>query len=188
MATTDKQGLNNQDAMYINALRTGRNDMSHKFFYHEIGGIIHRIRTEVFHGHVEFDEMVNELYLYLSKDNWSKLDGFDAKNGCRLRAWIIPVAWRYFISIRQRLLCQCNKAGWTDDRKTVNDEFRIQIAIDVTTVLNRMPNKRYAEIIRLLLVDGYSVSDVADMLDTRVENVYNLKHRAIRQFIELYGR
>ena len=68
------------------------------------------------------------------------------------------------------------------------DDLRIQIAIDVNAVLSRMPNQRYEEIIRLLLIEGYSSQDVADMLDMKVENIYNLKHRSINQFIELYGQ
>lgn len=71
---------------------------------------------------------------------------------------------------------------------SVRDDLRIQIAIDVNAVLLRMPNQRYAEIIRLLLIEGYAPHDVADILDIRVANVYNLKHRAITQFTELYGQ
>ena len=181
--------LNSQDAIFIEALRNGNNTTCQQFFYNEIGGILHKIRMEVFRGNVDFDEMVSELYLYLSRDNWSRFDGFDGKNGCRLRTWMIPVAWRYFMSIRERLLHTEN----TEDnpgaiRDYANDDLRIQIAIDVNTVLSKMPNQRYAEIIRLLLIEGFSAQDVADMLDVKVENVYNLKHRAIVQFIELYGK
>lgn len=181
--------LNNQDAIFIAALRNGNDEIFRQFFYKEIGGILHKIRIEVFRGNVDFDELVSELYLYLSRDNWAKFDGFDGKNGCRLRTWMIPVAWRYFVSIRERLLHAEN----TEDnivaiRDYANDDLRIQIAIDVSAVLSKMPNHRYAEIIRLLLIEGYAAQDVADMLDMRVENVYNLKHRAITQFIELYGQ
>lgn len=181
--------LNETDACFIKALRNGNNRICHKFFYEEIGGILHKIRMEVFHGSIDFDEMVSELYLYLSQDNWAKLAGFDGKNGCRLRTWMIPVAWQYFMSIRERLL----RTEKIDDnssviRDSLRDDVRIQIAIDVNAVLSRMPNERYAEIIRLLLIEGYASQDVADMLDLRVENIYNLKHRAINQFIELYGR
>lgn len=181
--------LNSQDAIYIEALRNGNNTTCQQFFYNEIGGILHKIRMEVFRGNVDLDEMVNELYLYLSRDNWSRFDGFDGKNGCRLRTWMIPVAWRYFMSIRERLLHTEN----TEDnpgaiRDYANDDLCIQIAIDVNAVLSKMPNQRYSEIIRLLLIEGFSVHDVADMLDVKVENVYNLKHRAIVQFIELYGK
>lgn len=185
---TPKQ-LNSQDAIFIEALRNGNSELCRRFFYTEIGGILHKIRMEVFRGNVDFDEMVSELYLYLSRYNWAKFDGFDGKNGGRLRTWMIPVAWRYFLSIRERLLNSEN----SDDnpgviRDYADDDLRIQIAIDVNVVLSKMPNRRYAEIIRLLLIEGYAAQDVADMLDMRVENVYNLKHRAITQFIELYGQ
>lgn len=181
--------LNETDAIFIKALKMGNNEISRQFFYKEIGGILHKIRMEVFRGNVDFDELVSELYIYLSRDNWTKIDGFDGKNGCRLRTWIIPVAWRYFMSIRERLL----KTEKIDDnsgviKDSIRDDLRIQIAIDVNAVLSRMPNQRYAEIIRLLLIEGYASQDVADMLDMKVENIYNLKHRAINQFIELYGR
>ena len=181
--------LNETDAIFIKALKMGNNEISRQFFYKEIVGILHKIRMEVFRGNVDFDELVSELYIYLSRDNWTKFDGFDGKNGCRLRTWMIPVAWRYFMSIRERLL----KTEKIDDnsgviKDSIRDDLRIQIAIDVNAVLSRMPNQRYAEIIRLLLIEGYASQDVADMLDLKVENIYNLKHRAINQFIELYGR
>lgn len=181
--------LNETDAIFIKALKMGNNEISRQFFYKEIVGILHKIRMEVFRGNVDFDELVSELYIYLSRDNWTKFDGFDGKNGCRLRTWMIPVAWRYFMSIRERLL----KTEKIDDnsgviKDSIRDDLRIKIAIDVNAVLSRMPNQRYAEIIRLLLIEGYASQDVADMLDMKVENIYNLKHRAINQFIELYGR
>lgn len=70
---------------------------------------------------------------------------------------------------------------------STNDDLRIQIAIDVNAILTKMPSQRYAEIIRLLLIEGFAPKDVADMLGMKVDNVYNLKHRAITQFMELYG-
>lgn len=180
--------LNTQDAIFVEALKDGKCELCRKFFYQEIGGILHKIRMEVFRGNVDFDEMVNELYLYLSRDGWSKLNGFDGKNGCRLRTWMIPVAWRFFMSIRERLLCaETTEVDSEVVGDSVCDDLRIQMAIDVCAVLSRMPNQRYAEIIRLLLIEGYAVNEAADMLGVRVENVYNLKHRAILQFIEQYG-
>lgn len=180
--------LNETDLIFIEALKMGSNEISRQFFYKEIGGILHKIRMDVFRGNVDFDELVSELYLYLSRDNWTKFDGFDGKNGCRLRTWMIPVAWRYFMSIRERLLYpENNDYNPVAIRYYANDDLRIQIAIDVNAVLSKMPNRRYSEIIRLLLIEGYTAKDVADMLDMRVENVYNLKHRAIAQFIKLYS-
>ncbi|MDE6272591.1 MAG: sigma-70 family RNA polymerase sigma factor [Muribaculaceae bacterium] len=185
--------LNKQDEVFVDALKRCDDLRNREFFYHEIGGILHRIRIEVFRGLVDFDEMVSELYLYLSKDNWAKLDSFDARGGSRLRTWMIPVAWRFFISIREKLLFGKEKpdlirSDSSAEQLFSEDDLRIQIAIDVNAVLGKMPNRRYAEIIRLLIVEGYAPKDVAEMLGMKTDNVYNLKHRAIAQFIDLYGQ
>lgn len=182
--------LHPDDVEFVRGLKEGNNLVCNRFFYGEIVGILHSIRLEVFQGLVDLDELVGELYLYLSRDGWEKLDGFGARNNCRLRSWIIPVAWRYFLSIRHKLVCDV--ASVDPELVRVDsgscDDLRIQIAIDVNAVLQHMPNRRYAEIIQLLIVEGYGAQDVADMLGMKVENVYNLKHRAVLQFIELYGR
>lgn len=177
------------DIRYIDGLKKGYDRVTHQFFYQEIVGILHRIRLEVFKGHIDIDEMVGELYTYLSRDGWAKLDGFDGKNGCRLRSWMIPVAWRFFLSIKDELLCREHDDSEDRGRDSANDDdFRIQVAIDVRAVLAKMPNHRYAEILRLLLIEGYSPKEVAGILGMKVDNVYNLKHRAISQFMKLWGK
>lgn len=62
------------------------------------------------------------------------------------------------------------------------------IRMDIETVLKKMPNRRYAEVLRLNLYYGYSPEDIAVILDTPLSNVYNLKHRAVMQFISIYGK
>lgn len=190
MEKTVEKELNRKcDAEFIRMLKEGNKEGIERFFYGEIVGILRKIQSKIFQGQVELDELVIEMYLYLSENNWKRLDCFDGKNGCRLRTWMIPVAWRFFFRKRYPF----DEIKSEDDKPfplygSLDDELRIQIAIDVNVVLERMPSKRYSEILRLLLIDGYAASDVAEMLDIRVENVYNLKHRAIKQFIRLYGR
>ncbi|MGM9845751.1 MAG: sigma-70 family RNA polymerase sigma factor [Muribaculaceae bacterium] len=190
--TTTNEPLNAAkqiDLRYIAAIKSGDARMTRDFFYSEIIGLLHKIRADVFGYKMDIDEMVNELYLYLSRDGWAKLDGFEAKNGCRLRSWMVPVAWRFFLSIRERMMTvdtepPAEPAG--DDH--VRDDLRIQIAIDVNAVLARMPNRRYAEVLRLLLIEGYAAADVAEMLGVAVDNIYNIKHRAVAQFLQFYGQ
>lgn len=190
--TTTNEPLNAAkqiDLQYIAAIKSGDARMTRDFFYSEIIGLLHKIRADVFGYKMDIDEMVNELYLYLSRDGWAKLAGFEAKNGCRLRSWMVPVAWRFFLSIRERMMTvdtepSAEPAG--DDH--VRDDLRIQIAIDVNAVLARMPNRRYAEVLRLLLIEGYAAADVAEMLGVAVDNIYNIKHRAVAQFLQFYGK
>lgn len=189
MKTFFSEHINIADREFIRGLKGGDEAITRQFFYQEIVGVLHKIRVEMLECAVPLDEMVSELYLYLSRDDWHKLDGFDSKNGCRLRSWMIPVAWRYFMKNRERLLNSenpdCAPSAFKDH---ADDDLRIQVAIDVNAVLAMMPNRRYAEIIRLLILEGFDASDVAVMLGIKVANVYNLKHRALTQFVELYGR
>lgn len=182
--------LNENDARFIAGLKSSDSAVCREFFYSEIVGVLQKVRVQVYRGLVDLDEMVSELYLYLSRNGWSKFDGFDGKNGCRLRSWMIPVAWRFFVDAYDRIMhvvAEENEAEKMADGD-VRDDLRIQMAIDVNAVLERMPNERYAEVLRLLLIEGYGASDVAEMLGVKIDNVYNLKHRAIQQFIEVYGR
>lgn len=182
--------LNENDARFIAGLKSGNPAVCREFFYSEIVGVLQKVRVQVYRGLVDLDEMVSELYLYLSRNGWSKLDGFDGKNGCRLRSWMIPVAWRFFVDAYDRIMhvVAAEDVAEKMSGADVRDDLRIQMAIDVKAVLERMPNERYAEVLRLLLIEGYGASDVAEMLGVKVDNVYNLKHRAIQQFIEVYGR
>ena len=184
--------FNPDDLRFIRGLKSSDADITHEFFYGEIGGILRRIHAELFKGAVGMDEMVGELYLYLCKDSWRRLDGFTGASGCRLRSWMIPVAWRFFMAVRSKMTIglYSDSPEESDNPVPIStaEEMRLQIAIDVKSVMDRMPNRRYAEILRLLLIEGYTPAETADMLGMRVENVYNLKHRAISQFAEIYGR
>ncbi len=97
------KSIGERDGWFLAGIRRGDPAVCREFFYREIAGILHRIRMEVYHGRVDFDEMVSELYLFLSRDGWSKLAGFEGKNGCRLRTWMIPLSWRFFVSMREKL-------------------------------------------------------------------------------------
>lgn len=185
-----------RDEKFLRGLKASDETISHDFFYEELANLISKIRRDVYQQQVSFEEMVSELYLYLSADNWSKLKGFEAKNGSRLRTWMIPLTWRFFVGIRSRLLVGRNEllAGdvtllpGNSEPTDMAEDLRIQIAIDIKAVLDQMPNSRYAEILRLLLIDGFTPGEVAEMVGTKVDNIYNLKHRAVAQFVGIYGR
>lgn len=172
------------DTLYIDGLRRGDPALTHLFFYREIEGVLSRIRAELFGGRVPYDELVNEFYLHLSARSWSRLDEFRGERLCRLRTWAVPVAWRFFCASAGRL---CSREASGPAESWGEDDLRLQAAIDVRATLAAMPSQRYAEVLRLLLLEGYRPEEVGDMTGTRTDNVYNLKARAIRQFVRVYG-
>ena len=138
-------------------------------------------------GNVDYDELVNELFIYLSKDNWHKLDTFRGVNGCSLNTWVTRISWRFFLKQRERLLgkdvVDITEVQICDAEESLDAE----IALDVNTTFARMSNKRYVQVLQWMLVEGLDAEEVARKMEITVANVYNIKHRAIVQFVEAYN-
>lgn len=184
MQTAFIYAMHPEDVKYIEGLRRGNAELTHLFFYREIAGVLRRIRAELFGNRVPYDELVNELYIYLSARSWARLHDFRGERMCRLRTWAVPVAWRFFCACAARL---CAEGGNEQAETGGEDDLRLQAAIDVRATLAAMPSRRYSELLRLLLIEGYRPEEVGNMTGTATDNVYNLKARAIRQFVRIYG-
>lgn len=176
------------DERYIDGLKSGDPVVTHSFFYDLCRYTLTDIINSLMGRTLDYDDLVNELYVYLSTDNWRKLDTFRALNGCRLSSWVSVVAWRFFMRSRPRLLHQATADLAEVERQppTADIDIEIEISIDVENTFAAMPNKRYANLLRLLLIEGYDSAEAAKRLETTVDNIYNLKRRAIQQFIATY--
>lgn len=174
------------DTDYIDGLKTGYPVVTRGFFYDLCRYPLADITRSLMGGTLDYDDIVNELYLYLSADNWRKLDTFQSLNGCRLSSWVSVVAWRYFMQARPRLLHQSSADMTEIASQAATSPLDIEIAMDVENTFAAMPNKRYVQLLRLMLVEGYDSVETAGRLGTTVDNIYNLKRRAIQQFIAIY--
>lgn len=178
------------DAQYIQGLKDGDAKVTHSFFYNLCNYTINDVRISLMHCQIGYDELVNELFIYLSANNWSKLNTFSGFNGCSLMSWMVKLTWRFFMQRRESILGKHDSLDTyaeTIDGKVVS-LLDLEIAMDVESTFRRMANKRYVQVLTWMLVEGYSAEEVAERLQTSVANVYNIKHRAIVQFIETYSR
>ncbi len=176
------------DKEYIEGLKSGNGIITHNFFYVLCNYTLNDIRMSLMNSQLEYDDLVNELYIYLSEKCWHSLDTFAGLNGCSLKSWMNRVAWRYFLHRRKRLMgFSTENIDEVAINETTDDNLIAEIAMDVESTFARMRNKRYVEVLRWMLVDGLEAEEVAKRLDTSVANVYNIKHRAIVQFIETYN-
>ena len=69
--------------------------------------------------------------------------------------------------------------------KTVDGENRMTAKIDIENLFSRMPNKRYVHAIRRLVLEEAEPKVVAQELMTNVDNLYNIKKRAIAALTEI---
>ena len=176
------------DAEYIQGLKENNSEIVRFFFYEFCRYTLNDIRNSVFHGTLDYDDLVDELYLYLSENQWHKMDTFQGLNGCHLKSWMVTLCWRFFVQRRQSFL------GLPDNenvdvatlQSVPSDEFDIEMWMDVESTFSAMPNPKYVMVLRMLLHEGFTPQEVARVLHTNIANVYNIKHRAIVQFIQTY--
>ncbi len=180
------------DELIIRGLRSSdkaiHESCVNRFFYSEMEAVINRIRTVVFKGTVDYDEIVSELYLLLSRDSWAVLDSFSGRRGARLSTWVGTVAFHYFLRhyLKVDKLDSLDHGNLTQEKAGLAIISSDEIRMDVEKTIALMPNRRYAGVLSMNLMYGYSPEEIADILETTVANVYNIKHRAIGMFLEIY--
>lgn len=188
-----RKQINHIDAEIIVGLKSSdpaiRDFYVNRLFYKELKPLLCTIQYSLFKGTVDYNELVNDLYIHLSRENWAALDSYRGDNQARLSSWISRVAWHYFMNSYRRLSRVLpDEDGVLESMKpyaVISDD---DIRMDIEKVLKLMPNRRYAEVLKLNLYYGYPAEDIAVLMNTTVSNVYNIKHRAVMQFISIFGR
>ncbi|MBR5210989.1 MAG: sigma-70 family RNA polymerase sigma factor [Bacteroidales bacterium] len=189
----NKRQINHIDAEIILGIKSSDPAISEfyvkRLFYIELKALLTTIQYSLYKGTIEYDELVNELYIHLSRNNWDALDSYRGDNKARLSTWLSRVAWRFFMnSYRKSARMTSDEGSTLDCVKSAEILSDVDIRMDIEKVMKMMPNRRYAEVLKLNLYYGYSAEDIAVILDTTVSNVYNIKHRAVMQFISIYGQ
>ena len=176
------------DNDYIHGLKNLDNRVTHQFFYKECYFLLNEIKYSLYNGKVGYDELVNELYLELNAGNWKRLDSFLGINDCHLKTWLSVVSWHFFVKKKMVLMEKDSEEELINScRNTYNTELNLEVDIDVKRVMSLMKNKRYADILRLMIIEGYTPEEVARKWNKTVDNIYNIKHRAIKEFLSIYN-
>lgn len=72
-----------------------------------------------------------------------------------------------------------------DNNKDVSIMEDSQAKMDLEALLHQMKNQRYALVIRLLMIEELSPEEVAKQLTVKVDNLYNIKRRAMQALSEV---
>ena len=159
--------------------------VTEQFFLKDCRPLFVSIIRNVFSYEVDYDEFVNEFYIYLMEDDARRLRQFECRSS--IFQWMKIVAIRYFIAKRDRVIdlnprnsLSCKSQQVANDTREAHDA-----KIDVETILRKMPNRRYAYAIRRLVLDDAEPEIVARELNVGVFNLYNIKKRALASLTEL---
>lgn len=174
------------DKQIIDALIARDERVTWQFFFGSCRPLFLSIIRNVFSYEVDYDEFVNEFYLYLMENDAYRLRQFEGRSS--IYQWLKVIAIRYFIAKRDRMIDMQSDETLLDSakqNKAIDTEGNTQAKIDIERLLSQMSNKRYVYVIRRLVLHDADPNVVAKELMVNVDNLYNIKKRAIAALTEV---
>lgn len=136
-----------------------------------------------------YDDLVQELYLYLSADNWERLRRYDPAKSCFI-SWFSVVSYRFFKdSVRSMIDYAPEVPIYTmEDHNPafVSKGIMSTLFMDIKEILKHFRPPRDREVLQAMLIDGEEPEAVAKRLGVTVDNLYNIKRRAIERLRNNY--
>ena len=173
------------DQQIIEALIARDERVTQQFFFKSCRPLFMSIMRNVFSYEVDYDEFVNEFYLHLMENDAYRLRQFQGRS--TIYQWMKVIAIRYFIAKRNSMIDMEPKEYLFENEiheDTVN-EAATNAKMDIEQLFSMMPNKRYVHVIRRLVLEEAEPKVVAAELMTNVDNLYNIKKRAIAALTEI---
>ena len=173
----------------IEGLLARDNSISYDFFYSfkekSFRPLLTNILKYVFSYQVEYEEAVSEFYAYLMEDDGRRLRQIENRN--TLFGWLKVSATRYFIKKRDNLIENRSQEALIDKTAKevyADDNAKETARKDVMTILFWMKNRRYAYVLRQLIINDVEPEELAKEMNITVANLYNIKRRAMVEFTE----
>jgi len=154
------------------------------FFFVKCRPLFYSIMNIVFDYEVEYDEMVNELYLYLMEDDAIKLRNFGYRSS--VYQWLKVLAIRFFIKKQARMID--NSSGeppYDKIDQIAAQKSDVAVGYDIERLFEAMPTKRYVYVIRRLILEDSEPEEVARKMSITTANLYNIKRRAMAQLTRI---
>lgn len=182
------------DQEIIQGLIARDNRVTREFFFDKCRPLFYSIMQKVFDYEVEYDEMVNELYVYLMENDAIKLRNFEYRSS--VFQWLKVLAIRFFINKRGRMIDDMSQETPYDGRQqTAGTEKDMTAEGDMERLFDNMPSKRYVYVIRRLILEDCEYEDLAKEMNITTANLYNIRRRAMAQLtraalndIKKYGK
>lgn len=174
------------DKQIIEALIARDEQVTQQFLFESCRPLFMSIMRHVFSYEVDYDEFVNEFYIHLMENDAYRLKQFQGRS--TIYQWMKTIAIRYFIAKRDNLIDMEPKDSLSESKKedeTINEENTTIAKIDIEHLFTLMPNKRYAYVIKRLILHEAMPKDVAREIGTNVNNLYNIKKRAIAELTKI---
>lgn len=174
------------DKQVIEALIARDGRITRQFFFESCRPLFMSVIRHVFSYEVDYDEFVNEFYIYLMENDAYRLRQFQGRS--TIYQWMKVIAIRYFVAKRDSMIDMRSKDALWDcatEKEEYENEKMMTARMDIENLFSLMPNKRYVYVIRRLILQEAEPRAVAEELNTNVDNLYNIKKRAMAALTEV---
>lgn len=168
------------DREIIQGLIEKDNKVTKEFFFEKCYPLFCSIISFVFDYEVDYDEFVNELYVYLMENDAQKLRNFEYRSSVFM--WMKILATRFFIKKRVLMIDDSTKETLYDGQvQKAAPESNMSAVGDIERLFKAMPTQRYVYVIRRLVLEDLEPEQLATEMGITTANLYNIKKRAMAQ-------
>ena len=175
------------DAQLVAELLAGNEGALHYVFYDHFNPLL-KMNAYKAAGtkQVEYDDLVQELYLYLSDNDWEKLRKYNPERP--FINWFSVVSYRFFKDFSCSMIDLSNQipiSNMNDHQTAFMSNGTIgTIMMDIKQAISKLKPPRDCEILEALLLRDEEPETVAKRHNVTVDNLYNIKRRAIAKLIK----
>ena len=175
------------DAQLVAELLAGNEGALHYVFYDHFNPLL-KMNAYKAAGtkQVEYDDLVQELYLYLSNNDWEKLRKYNPERP--FINWFSVVSYRFFKDFSCSMIDLSNQipiSNMNDHQTAFMSNGTIgTIMMDIKHAISKLKPPRDSEILEALLLRDEEPETVAKRHNVTVDNLYNIKRRAIAKLIK----
>ena len=172
------------DQEIIQGLIARDNRVTEEFFFEKCRPLFCKIIDYVFNYDVDYDEFVNELYVYLMENDAQKLRNFEYRSSVYM--WLKVLAIRFFIKKRDKMIDdQSRESPYDSHSQSAQSSIDTSAGGDLERLFEAMPSQRYAHVIRRLVIEDMEPEQVAQEMNITTANLYNIKRRAMAQLTRI---
>lgn len=197
------------DQEIVDLLIARDNKVTRWFFYTKCQPLLSKILYHIFNNNTEYAEIVGMVYEDLMRNDAKKLRQFQFRS--TLTQYVKVVATNLALQKKDEVIENSSKdylyeqrggqngvvSGSADSSNasyngeaSVKDDYessgydsnaRLQAQMDLENLFSKMRNKRYVIVLRRLMIEGMEPSEVAEEMKVTVDNLYNIKRRAMKE-------
>ena len=172
------------DSQIIEALINRDEAVTHDFFFVWCRPLLYSIIRRIFSVDVDYDELVNELYIHLMENDARRLRTFQGRSS--VYQWLKCVAIRFFIEKRDQIVEDpAEEPLYSGKDLSYTPQERDEAKADIKAMISLVKNEKYRYVLEQYYLNDVEFEKIALALDTSLANVYNIKRRALTKLTVL---